>query len=236
VIKPALSHTEQRVIVGKVLRVESAEDLLAWYHKSGSCWDSLVVQEMIPGGDEALWTVGAYLNADSRPLGIFCGHKLRQYPPRFGTCSLGECAWEPRVVRLGLRLLRGIGYVGPTQVEFKYDPRDGEFKLMEINARTWLWHTLATDGEVDLAYMMYLDQIGEPCAPRVLGKPGARWLSLIADTASARRYMQEGELSWRAWLGSWRGVQKLDLLSFQDPLPFVTVLRNVARRQARAME
>lgn len=236
VIKTVMSHTGASMIVGKVLRVESAEDLDAWYRRPGSCWNSVVVQEMIPGGDEALWTVGAYLNSESRPLGIFCGHKLRQYPPGFGTCSLGECAWNPRVVRLGLRLLRGIGYVGPAQVEFKHDSRDGEFKLMEINARTWLWHTLATDGEVDLAYLMYLDQIGEPTATRVLGKPGARWLSLVADTASARRYMQGGELSWRAWLCSWRGVQKLDVLSLRDPLPFLTVLWNVARRKAKAME
>jgi D-aspartate ligase len=235
-IKPAMSHTGARPITGKALRVESADDLLARYRQLAAPWSSVIVQELIPGGDDALWTLGAYLDADVRPLAIFCGRKLRQYPPQFGTCSLGECVWDLDVVKLGLRLLLGIGYVGPTQVEFKRDPRDGRLKLMEINARTWLWHTLATDGEVDLAYVAYLDMIGSQPTRRVLGKPGARWLSLIADTSSARRAMRRGELSWPAWLRSWRGVKKLDLLSVRDPLPFLTTVWRVARHRARAME
>lgn len=235
-IKPTMSHTAERPITGKALRVESGPELIAAYRSLPGRWSDLMVQEMVPGGDETLWTLGAYLNADSRPLAIFCGRKLRQYPPHFGTCSLGECVWELDVVKLGLRLLKGIGYVGPTQVEFKRDPRDGRLKLMEVNARTWLWHTLAADDEVDIAYVAYLDLIGRPPARRVLGKSGARWLSIIADAASARRYIRRGELSWVEWLRSWRGVRQLDLLSLRDPMPFFSTLWNVFRRKVRSME
>jgi D-aspartate ligase len=235
-IKPVMSHTGRRPFAGKALQAESPSALMAHYRKLEGLWSSVLVQEMIPGSDQALWTFGAYLDANVRPLAIFCGRKLRQYPPYFGTCSLGECVWDLQVVRLGLRLLTGIGYVGPAQVEFKRDPRDGRLKLMEINARTWLWHTLATDGEVDLAYVAYLDLIGHQAARRVLGKPGTRWLSLIADASSARRYIRQGDLSWQAWLRSWHGVRKMDLLSLRDPLPFVTTLWRVIKHKAGAME
>ncbi len=250
-IKPVISHTGTRAFAGKALRIESPGELVARYRQltpasgqaaPGQAWSSIFVQEMIQASDNALWTLGAYFDANVRPLAIFCGRKVRQNPPHFGTCSLGECAWDLQVVRLGRRLLKGIGYVGPTQVEFKRDPRDGQLKLAEINARTWLWHTLATDGEVDLAYVAYLDLTGQNLGPgprstrRVLGTPGTRWLSLIADVSSARRYIRQGELSWPAWLRSWHGVRKMDLLSLRDPVPFATTLWRVVKRKARAME
>jgi len=235
-IKPVMSQAGPRPIAGKVVQVESADELLNFYHHLDAPWPSVLVQEMIPGGDDALWTLGAYLDANIRPLAIFCGRKLRQFPPHFGTCSLGECRWDLEVVKSGLRLLKGIDYSGPTQVEFKLDPRDGQFKLIEINARTWLWHSLATDGKVDLAYVAYLDLASLPVDRYVLGQPEARWLSLIADVSSARRYVRRGELAWGAWLRSLRGVRKLDILSLRDPLPFITTLWNVTRYKMKAME
>ena len=39
--------------------------------------------------------------------------------------------------------LRAVGFHGISQVEFKRDPRDGVYKLMEINPRLWQWHGLA---------------------------------------------------------------------------------------------
>ena len=40
---------------------------------------------------------------------------------------------EPEVEPLGFRLLKSMGYHGIASVEFKRDPRDGQFKLMEVN-------------------------------------------------------------------------------------------------------
>ena len=42
---------------------------------------TLMLQESIPGDDDELFTVGSYLDAESRPLAVFTGHKLRQHPP-----------------------------------------------------------------------------------------------------------------------------------------------------------
>ncbi len=235
-IKPAMSHTGVIAIRGKAVKVDSGDELIEHYRQLDGSWASLMVQEMIPGRDDRLWTLGAYLNIHGRPLAVFSGRKLRQYPPHFGTCSLGESVWNIEVVKMGLRLLKGIGYTGPAQVEFKQDPRDGRLKLVEINARTWLWHPLASNEKVDLVYIAYLDMTGYPAPRRLLGKPGARWLSVIADAASARRYIRSGELSVAGWLRSWHGVEKLDLLSLRDPLPFVSALWSVIRHRATGTE
>jgi len=93
-----------------------------------------MVQELIPGEDDALYTVGSYVARDGRPLGVFSGRKLRQTPPGIGTCRVGEAIWVQAAVDAALRLLEAFDYFGLSQVEFKRDPRDGKFKLMEIQS------------------------------------------------------------------------------------------------------
>src|SRR5207253_1191009 len=69
-----------------------------------------MVQELIPGGDDALYSVGSYIARDGTPLGVFCGRKLRQTPRGIGTCRVGEAVWVDEVVEAALRLLRAFGH------------------------------------------------------------------------------------------------------------------------------
>lgn len=139
-----------------------------------------LVQEWVPGGDEELYTLGSYVAADGEALGLFSGRKLLQTPPGVGTCRIGEAVWVDEVVEQGLALLRGIGFHGLSQVEFKRDPRDGVYKLMEINPRLWQWHGLATAAGVDLTRIAYLDLIGERPAPARMNGRRRRWAITLA--------------------------------------------------------
>jgi D-aspartate ligase len=134
-----------------------------------------MVQELIPGGDDTLYTIGSYVTRDGRPLGVFSGRKLRQTPPGIGTCRVGEAVWVQDAVDAALRLLAGFGYFGLSQVEFKRDPRDGKFKLMEINPRLWQWHGLATACGVDLPRIAYADLVGEQSPTATMNGEGKRW-------------------------------------------------------------
>jgi len=134
-----------------------------------------MVQELVPGGDDTLYTVGSYLQRDGTPLGVFSGRKLRQTPPGIGTCRVGEAVWVDEAVDAALRLLHAFGYYGLSQVEFKRDPRDGRFKLMEINPRLWQWHGLASACGVDLPRIAYSDLVGEPAPHAEMNGLGKRW-------------------------------------------------------------
>jgi len=138
-----------------------------------------MLQEVVPGGDKELYTVGSYLDREGRALGLFCGRKLRQTPrsrklvPRgVGSCRHGEALWMPELVEDSLRLLKSCDFAGISQVEFKRDPRDGQFKLMEINPRLWMWHSLAAACGVNLAHIAYLDLTGQ--APQARTSEGKR--------------------------------------------------------------
>ena len=134
-----------------------------------------MVQELVPGGDDELYSLGSYLRADGEPLGLFSGRKLIQVPPQIGTCRIGEAVWVQDVVDAGLRLLKALGFHGISQVEFKRDPRDGRFKLMEVNARLWQWHGLAAACGVDLPLIAYRDLTGAHVEPVSMNGSGLVW-------------------------------------------------------------
>jgi D-aspartate ligase len=145
-----------------------------------------MVQELIPGGDDTLFTVGSYISRDGRPRGVFSGRKLRQTPPGIGTCRVGEAVWVQESVDAALALLRAFGYFGLSQVEFKRDPRDGRFKLMEINPRLWQWHGLASACSVDLPLIAYADLTGRALPVFEMNGGGKRWaITLLAGEGPA---------------------------------------------------
>ncbi|HEV8248978.1 MAG TPA: hypothetical protein VGQ15_03310 [Gaiellaceae bacterium] len=134
-----------------------------------------LVQELIPGGDDELYTLGSYLDRTGEPLAVFSGRKLRQTPPSVGTCRVGEAVWVDAVVEQGLALLRGLGFRGLSQVEFKRDPRDGVYKLIEVNPRLFQWHGLAAACGVDLPKVAYFDLLGTPLPPTRSNGSSKRW-------------------------------------------------------------
>ena len=184
IVKPDRSVEFKRRYRRQAFRCETPGELDAALAKTEEF--GAIVQELVPGGDDALYTVGSYIGADGEALGLFCGRKLRQTPPGIGTCRVGEAVWVQEVVDAALRLLRAFEYRGISQVEFKRDPRDGRFKLMEINARLWQWHGLAAACGVDIPRIAYADLAGHAPAPVRMNGNGKRWaITLLTGEAPA---------------------------------------------------
>ena len=201
-----------------VLEIASREELHAVYERVQDC-GTLMLQDIVPGGDDELYTFGSYLDGRSRALAQFTGHKLRQHPPRFGHVSMAVSRWVPELAAAGLRLLGDLGYHGVSQVEFKRDPRDGRFRLMEVNARHWMWHSLASACGVNLSLAAYRDATGEPFVSPPQAYDGRKWVVAITDVRDAVSRWRKGEEDITEWLGSYRGVRVDGLFSLRDPLP-----------------
>jgi D-aspartate ligase len=173
-VKPSSTEGFKRRFGRQAFRCETAAQVERAYADTGP-YEPLL-QEVVPGGDTELYTLGSYLAPDGEPLGLFCGRKLRQTPPGVGTCRVGEAVWVEEVVQQGLELLRALGHTGLSQVEFKRDPRDARFRLMEVNPRLWQWHGLAAACGVDLTRIAYEDLVGERPAPVSMnGRRRRRW-------------------------------------------------------------
>jgi D-aspartate ligase len=178
-VKPSANVGFRRSHRRQLFRCESTGELERAYEAAATF--EPMVQELIPGGDEELYTLGSYVSADGEALGLFSGHKLSQTRGFMGSARVGEAIWVDEVVEQGLALLHALGYHGISQVETKRDPRDGRYKLMEVNPRLWQWHSLAAACGVDLTYIAYRDLVGDPLPPARMHGDGKRWaITLMA--------------------------------------------------------
>jgi D-aspartate ligase len=231
IFKPVESLAFKERFQRPVLTIASRDELEATYERVDDC-GTLMFQEIVPGDDDELWTLGSYLNAESQPLALFTGRKLRQHPRTFGTARFAESVWAPEFADAGVRLLQELGYHGVSQVESKRDPRDGSFKLMEVNARHWLWHSLATECGVNLSLVAYKDAIGAPFeAPRQT--EGKKWMLATKDLPDTLRETLRRESSPLEWLRSLPGTATDGLYSWRDPLPGAKATWRLAALVAR---
>jgi D-aspartate ligase len=235
VVKPGDPIPFKRRFGRPVIVCRTPVELVEAWREAAEC--EPLLQEVVPGDDATLWTVGSYTDASGAALGLFCGRKLVQMPRGFGTCRVGEARWRDDVVEEALTLLRALGYHGIAQTEFRLDPRDGRFKLMEVNPRLWQWHGLARACGVDLPRIAYLDVLGRSQRPVRSGAQhdGRRWVVAAAHLRASR---QEGTSLRRALreMGSGAVEGTFDL---RDPLPAIVqagglVTAPIARRMGRA--
>ena len=216
VMKPSLGGGFKRRFGRPLIEAADAAQLLDAYRQGAPY--APMLQERIPGGDDALWTVGSYMDASGRALGVFCGRKLLQAPAGVGTCRVGEARWDETAVDGALRLLRELGFHGISQVEYKRDPRDGRLLLMEVNARLWQWHSLAADCSVDLVAIAYRDALGRPQEERTTERAGnRRWVAAVRHLRESRRE----HLGLRRTLAPMRPPFSEPVLSLRDPMPGV---------------
>ncbi|MGH3008610.1 MAG: hypothetical protein ACRDLM_04295 [Gaiellaceae bacterium] len=184
VVKPSANVGFRRSHKRQLFRCDNAAQLEEAYGAAAP--HEPMVQELIPGGAEAMYTLGSYLSAGGEALGLFSGRKLSQTQGFTGTARVGEAVWVEEVVEQGLALLRALDFHGISQVEVIRDPRDGKYKLIEVNPRLWQWHSLAAACGVDLPWIAYRDLTGDPLPPARMTGEGKRWaITLLAGSGHA---------------------------------------------------
>ncbi|MGA2814561.1 MAG: ATP-grasp domain-containing protein, partial [Candidatus Acidiferrum sp.] len=156
---------------------------------------------------------------DGEALASRVSRRRRQHPHDFGRAStFVETVEHPEIEALSKKLLSGINYYGLVEVEFKEDPRDGQFKLLDINARTWGYHTLGAAAGVDFSYMLYRDQLGEPVTA-ARARAGASWMRMLTDFPTAVLDIANGRISFSEYFRTLRTFDTEAVFSLKDPLP-----------------
>jgi predicted ATP-grasp superfamily ATP-dependent carboligase len=235
ILKPVFVHRFRGLLgARKVVEVSNAAELRAAYSELSGTDPNFIVQEVIPGGDDRLWCAICYLGEEGRSDCVFVARKLRQFPPGFGSASLAESRWNSEVAHLSLRFLRGVGFRGFCATEYKEDPRDGRFKMIEVNARVPLWVSLAAAAGVDVPYVGFADLVGATCECEEQ-VDGVRWVFAAKDLSSAVHYALEGALNWSEWRASLRDCRAEAVWASDDPTPAFRLPFYLAARAARRL-
>lgn len=180
----------------------------------------LALQEYIPGGAESVWMFNGYFDHQSVCLFAVTGKKLRQYPPYVGQTSLGMCEPNRVVADTTKTLMRAIGYRGILDIGYRYDSRDGKYKLLDVNPRIGAaFRLFGAENGLDVARVLYLDMTGQ-AVPPAQATPGRRWFVENYDLVASLRYYRDGRLSVRKWISSLREVDECAWLATDDLRPF----------------
>jgi predicted ATP-grasp superfamily ATP-dependent carboligase len=220
IVKPAIKEHFFYETRAKAWRVDGRTELEEAYRRASAIVGDgeVIIQELIPGGGEQQFAYGAFYK-DGDAVAEMTVRRLRQHPSDFGRASTYvETIDEPRLAKQSLPFLRDIGYYGLVELEYKLDPRDGLFKLLDVNARTWGYHTLGYAAGADFPYLVYLDQIGEPVLP-VRTRPGVRWIRLATDVPNAAKDIRAGKARLGGYLKTLRGIDTEAVFALSDPLP-----------------
>ena len=223
VVKPPVTSPTWRANAGaKAYPVQSGDELLTVYDRVSGWAPSLVAQEWVSGGEDALLSCNAYFDADGRELVTFVARKVRQWPPRIGTSASGVECRDDELRDATIKLFGGIGFHGLAYLEAKRDSRTGELAIIEPNiGRPTGRSAIAEAGGVELVFTAYCDALGLPLpAARQQRFGDAKWLDLRRDAQAAAVACRNGELTVREWMSSLRGPKAHAIWSARDPKPF----------------
>ena len=221
ILKPAVNHHFFPQTNIKALPVDSAEELEQAFARMSRYIPAseILIQERIPGGgDHQFSYCGVCQNG--KVYASLVAKRSRQYPVEFGNAStFVETTSQAVVEESGRRFLESIGLDGMAEVEFKFDYRDGKYKILDVNLRPWGWHALGKAAGIDFPYLLWQQAVGLPVAPAATPKKAA-WIREITDVvaiAKSRNRMAEIKRLLKAAVSA-----KLTLATFRltDPLPF----------------
>lgn len=220
VIKPAIKEHFLYVTKVKAWRANDRTELRRFFQRAASHVGpgEVMVQELIPGGGTQQFAYCSFFK-DRRAVGSMVVGRCRQHPPEFGRAStFVETIDLPILEEMSQRFLSAINYYGLVEAEYKLDRRDGQYKLLDVNGRTWGYHTIGQSAGVDFPFMLFEDLLGRPVQTQ-RARVGVKWLRLITDLPTAAVEILKGHQGWWAYLRSVYNIDIESVFSREDILP-----------------
>ncbi|HUT57295.1 MAG TPA: hypothetical protein VNA25_05415 [Phycisphaerae bacterium] len=226
ILKPQVKSTAYQNAGGKkAYLLDNTAALLNVYGAFRQAEPRVIVQEYIPGGDNEVYFCLQYYNRSGEPLVSFCGHKIRQWPPLCGGTASCEPVDVPELVTLSSGFFQQLRFHGLCSMEFKRDPRDGRFLMIEPTVCRTDWQSGVADiNGVPIPYIAYCDLTGAPLPNCVRRQRPIKWVHLSSDRQSADYYRKRGELTRWQWLTSIRPPVRGALFAWDDPKPWLSLM------------
>lgn len=218
---------EKRTGVRMVLAQTEREVLEKYDELADPEQPNLMLQEYIPGGDDSFWLFHGYFNAQSACLVGLAGRKLRQCPAYTGMTSFGVLLRNAELEDSAKRFLKAIGYQGMVSMDYRFDSRDGQYKMLDVNPRIGACFRLLQDRQgLDVLRACYLDLTGQPVSQREISE-GRKWVVENNDLICFNRYRKDGKITFWQWLRSFRGLEEAAWFAWDDLIPFLLMLKNL---------
>lgn len=184
ILKPKQSHLYFALFKKKMTIVNNINELKNEFIKAYENGLGCIVQEYIPGDESCGVNFNSYRYSDSSCI-KFTAKKVRYSEAGIGipTCvvsveNINEIEGQ------ALKLLEVLDYVGYSCIEFKFDERDGKYKLMEMNGRHNRSTLLSLKCGLNFPYIEYLDLTLNKKIKNEYYEKGVYWIDFFKDLES----------------------------------------------------
>ncbi|WP_219834801.1 carboxylate--amine ligase [Paenibacillus sp. R14(2021)] len=220
IIKPVDSPAFVAKFRKKLFKANNQQELetaIAASHEAGL---EVIVQRIIPGFDDHMYTFDAYMNQESKVTHWVTCQKFRQYPINFGASVYTGQRYVPELYELGAKFFEAVGFKGFAEIEFKKDAETGQYYLIEINVRITNLNNLLYRSGVNIPYITYRELTGSPLPPHAVKKDtGLVFWYAYEDLMAVRGYIRTGQLTVGQVIASYFKPKAPAIWDWKDPKP-----------------
>lgn len=189
VLKPAIKDYGYGAKFKKAYVVQSAAEVADLFREIAPVMSDLIVQEWIEGSDSDIYFCLQYIGCNGEIVASFSGRKIRSWPPRIG--GTASCTSAPEFHRelqsMTAGFFRHIGFIGMGSMEYKRDPRDGRFYMVEPTVgRTDFQEEVATVNGTNIPLAAYCHELGKSPPDASYRSPPRIWREPVTDRWSAQ--------------------------------------------------
>lgn len=201
ILKPVFGHEFMSEFKVKNFKINNYDELLSKFEFCRKSGHEMMVQEIIPGPDSNIYQCMVYVNSEGCINTTFLDRKLRQNPPQFGVARAAIS--EDRIFQIEEfteTMLKEANFKGIAHSEFKKDPGDNRFKLMEINGRTSRSIWLATYCGINFPWIAYRDIVEGEQVKVPDYRKGVYWIELYQDIANSLLRRDKENLGFKDYI------------------------------------
>jgi len=229
IVKPVDSAAFVAKFRRKVFKVHNSDELLDALKKSSEAGLEVMIQRIIPGFDDHMYTFDAYMNQEGKVTHTVTCQKFRQYPINFGASVYTGQRFVPEIQDIGTKFFEAIKYKGFAEIEFKKDSETGRFYLIEVNVRITNLNSLLYKTGINIPYITYRELTGNPVEPHfVTHDTNIVFWYAFEDFLAVRDYIRTGQLTLSQVLRSYFKPKAYAIWDPKDPKPAFAFLRKLA--------
>ena len=218
ILKPFLK-SEKWYTAGfsKAIIFETLEELEAIFPKLYAAENRIIVQEFIPGGDDAVYYCLVYYDNNGVCKTHFTGQKIRQWGILKGSTTSTKPIIDAYVTEETLRIFNAINYKGFGSIEFKKHDISGEYYMIEPTVgRIDTQEYIATCAGNNIPLIAYCDMTGNPIVGKEKPNANVVFFDEVNELLSFIEYNKNHGLTVKKWLHSVKGKKHYRYLMSKD--------------------